>query len=91
MGTVSSMAAPYMVNARVDVSSRARGLKFGSESLPAYTYNCDVTSHVFSYLVMGKYVFERPFDGDDQKNAILAPLIDCHDQIRTIHSIFFSQ
>ena len=28
---------------------------------------------------MGKYVFERHFDGDNQKNAILAPLIDCHD------------
>ena len=28
---------------------------------------------------MGKYVCERHFDGDDQKNAILAPLIDCHD------------
>ena len=29
--------------------------------------------------LMGKYVFERHFEGDDQKNAILAPMIDCHD------------
>ena len=28
---------------------------------------------------MGKYIFERHFDSDDQMNAILAPLIDCHD------------
>ena len=27
---------------------------------------------------MVKYVFEIHFDGDDQMNAILAPLIDCH-------------
>ena len=26
---------------------------------------------------MGKYVYERHFDGDDQKNAILAALLDC--------------
>ena len=34
------------------------------------------------YYLMGKYVFERYFDGDDQKNAIEAPLtrvIDWHD------------
>ena len=30
---------------------------------------------------MGKYVFERYFDGNDQKNANLAPLIDCHDLV----------
>ena len=33
---------------------------------------------------MGKYVFERHFDGDDEKNAILAPLIDCHDPGRNV-------
>ena len=33
---------------------------------------------------MGKYVFERHFDGNNQKNAILAPLIDCHDLDRTV-------
>ena len=33
---------------------------------------------------MGKYILERHFDGDDQKNAILAPLIDCHDPDRTV-------
>ena len=33
---------------------------------------------------MGKYVFERHFDGDDQKNAILAPLINCHDPGKTV-------
>ena len=44
---------------------------------------------------MGKYVFERYFDGVDQKNAILAPLNDCQDPGRTvsrepnIHSVFF--
>ena len=27
--------------------------------------------------------FERYFDGDDQKSAILTPLIDCHDPDRT--------
>ena len=32
---------------------------------------------------MGKYVFGRYFDGDDQKKAILAPFIDCHDPGRT--------
>ena len=26
--------------------------------------------------------FERHFDGDDQKNAILAPLMVCHDPAR---------
>ena len=31
-----------------------------------------------------EYVFERHFDGDDQKSAILAPLIDCHDPDRTV-------
>ena len=45
---------------------------------------------------MGKYVFERHFDDVDQKNAILAPLIDSHDPGRTvsrepnIHSVFFN-
>ena len=34
------------------------------------------------YYLMGKYVFERYFDGDDQKIAILAPYIDCHDPDR---------
>ena len=34
--------------------------------------------------LMGKYVFERYFDGVDQNNAILAPLIDCHDPSRTV-------
>ena len=33
---------------------------------------------------MGKYVFERHFDGDDQKNAISSPLIDCHDPGKTV-------
>ena len=33
---------------------------------------------------MAKYLFERHFAGDDQKNAILAPLVDCHDQGRTV-------
>ena len=33
---------------------------------------------------MAKYLFERHFDGDDRKNAILAPLVDCHDQGRTV-------
>ena len=32
---------------------------------------------------MGKYVFERHSDDGDQKNAILAPLYDCHDPGRT--------
>ena len=32
---------------------------------------------------MGKYVFDRHFDGDDKKNEILAPFIDCHDPVRT--------
>ena len=34
--------------------------------------------------LMGKYVFERHFDGDDQKNAILEPLINCHDPGRFV-------
>ena len=29
-------------------------------------------------------VFERHVDGDDQKNAISAPLIDCHDPDRIV-------
>ena len=33
---------------------------------------------------MVKHVFERHFDGDDQNNLILAPLIDCHDPGRTV-------
>ena len=33
---------------------------------------------------MGKYVFERHFDGYNQKNAIFAPLIDCHDPAGTV-------
>ena len=33
---------------------------------------------------MWKYVLERHFDGDNQNNAILAPLIDCHDPGRTV-------
>ena len=33
---------------------------------------------------MGKYVFERHFYGDDPKNEILAPLIDCHDPGRAV-------
>ena len=32
----------------------------------------------------GEICFERHFDGEDQKNAILAPLIDCHDPGRTV-------
>ena len=32
-----------------------------------------------SYYLVGKYVFERHFDNEDQKNATLAALIDCHD------------
>ena len=36
--------------------------------------------------LMGKCVFERHFDGDDQNNAILAPLIDCHDPSRSVSS-----
>ena len=32
---------------------------------------------------MGKYVFERHSDDGDQKNVILAHLIDCHDPGRT--------
>ena len=34
---------------------------------------------------MGKYVFEKQFDGDDQKNAVLVHLIHCHDPGRTFH------
>ena len=33
---------------------------------------------------MGKYVFDSYFDGDDKKNEILAPFIDCHDPVRTV-------
>ena len=33
---------------------------------------------------MGKYVFEKHFDGDAQKNAILALLMNCHDPGRII-------
>ena len=33
---------------------------------------------------MGKYVSECHFDGDDQKNAILAPSIDCDDPGRIV-------
>ena len=33
---------------------------------------------------MGKYVFERQVDGNNQKNAILAPFIDCHNPSRTV-------
>ena len=36
------------------------------------------------FCVMWKYVFERHFDGDDLKNAILAPLIDCHDLVGAV-------
>ena len=36
------------------------------------------------YYLMGKYVFERPSEGDDQKNTILATLIDCHDPGRIV-------
>ena len=32
---------------------------------------------------MEKYIFERHFDGYEQNNATLAPLIDCHDPART--------
>ena len=32
----------------------------------------------------GSCVFEIPFDGEDQKNAILAPLIDYHDPDKTV-------
>ena len=35
---------------------------------------------------MGKYVFERPFHSNVQKNVILAPLIHCHDPGRTVSS-----
>ena len=35
------------------------------------------------YLI-GKDVFERHFDHDNQKNAILAPLIDYHDPGRNV-------
>ena len=44
---------------------------------------------------MGKYDFERRFGGDDQKYAISAALIECHDLGRTvssernIHSVFY--
>ena len=34
--------------------------------------------------LMGKYVFEIHFDGDDQMDAILAPLIDCHNPAKTV-------
>ena len=33
---------------------------------------------------MAKYVNERHFDSGDQKNAILAPLIDYHNPSRTV-------
>ena len=33
---------------------------------------------------MGKRFFERHFDSDDQKNVILAPLINCHDPVRKL-------
>ena len=33
---------------------------------------------------MGKYVFERHFDDDDQKKTILAHLIHCHDPGTTV-------
>ena len=33
---------------------------------------------------MGTHVLERHFDGDDQHNAILAPLIDCYEPSRTV-------
>ena len=29
--------------------------------------------------LMVKFVFKIHFDGNDQNNAILAPLMDCHD------------
>ena len=44
---------------------------------------------------MAKYIFERHFVGNDQKNVILAPRVDCHDPVRivsrepNIHSSFF--
>ena len=34
--------------------------------------------------IMGIYVFERHVDSADQKNVILAPLIDCYDPDRTV-------
>ena len=33
---------------------------------------------------MGRYVFERHYDNNDQKNVNLALLIDCHDPSRTV-------
>ena len=33
---------------------------------------------------MGKYVNERHIDGDDENNAILAHLVDCHDPARNV-------
>ena len=45
---------------------------------------CGKTLSILSFYSATKYVFERHFDGADQKNAILAPLIDCHDQGRTV-------
>ena len=33
---------------------------------------------------MGKYVLGRHFDGEVQKKAIFAHLIDCHDPARTV-------
>ena len=45
---------------------------------------------------MGKYVFVRHCDSDNQKNVILAHLIDCHDLGRIVskdpnmHSGFFN-
>ena len=32
----------------------------------------------------GKICFERHFDGDDQKNAIIASVIDCRDSGRIV-------
>ena len=33
---------------------------------------------------MGKYIFKRYFHGDGKKNAIPAPLMDCHDPGRIV-------
>ena len=36
-----------------------------------------------------KMCFERHFEGDDQKNAILTPLIDCHGPGRIVSRVQF--
>ena len=43
-----------------------------------------ITLMVDSYNTLRGNVFERHFGYEDQKNATLAPLIDCHDPGRTV-------